>query len=400
MTGILDGIKVAEMGQYVAIPSAGAMMADWGAEVIRIEPPTGEALRGLRSDQGVDVSSLNLQTEVANRNKKSLAVDLKKEAGRDILYRLVKKSDVFMSNFEVGALKRLKVDYATLSQINPRLVYAFLTGYGSMGPDKDERGFDHTAAWARSGIQHLLGASGFPPPLQPGGMMDRVTATNVVAGVLGALLYRDRTGKGQEIECSLYQSGVWAIARDIQNALAGSPMPRRDRTREANPLWNAYGAKDNRWFTLAMLQADLYWADFCRAIERPELENDPRFNNMGTRRQNCQVLIRLLDEIFASKNRKEWEQRFKDNNCIYGRVETPEEVVSDPQAVANGFFAEVEHPAGGKIKLLTMPVNFRQNPGSVRTVAPELGQHTEEILLGLDYSWEDIARLKEQGVIL
>ena len=149
-----------------------------------------------------------------------------------------------------------------------------------------------------------------------------------------------------------------------------------------------------------MLQADINWPDFCRAIERPELENDPRFNNWERRERNSEELVRILDEVLASKVMEEWEKRFKENNCIYGRVQTPVEVTTDPQALANGFFAEIHHPIGGKMKLVTSPVKFSQNPASIRTPAPEVGQHTEEILLDLGYSWDNIAQLKEQGVIL
>jgi len=400
MTGILEGLRVIDMGHVVAIPAAGATLADWGAEVIKVEPLTGEMYRGLVRSQAVDTPPVNWRIQLLNRNKKGLALDLKQKSGRDILYQLVQRADVFMSNYELSALKKLKLDYTTLSQLNPRLIYGVLTGYGSVGPDKDERGFDYAAAWARSGIMHLMAEpEGIPIP-QRGGMMDRVVASHAVAGILAALLHREKTGKGQELEFSLYHTGVWTLAEDIQAALAGFPLGRHDRTKAGNPLWNSYRARDDRWFWLAMLQSDPSWPDFCRAIERPELENDPRFNSRETRLENCEELIRILDEVLASRNREEWEKRFRENNCIYGRVETPVEVINDPQAVANDFFAEINHPVAGEMKLVATPVKFRQNPASVRTLAPEVGQHTEEILLDLGYSWDDIARLKEQGVIL
>ena len=399
MAGVLEGIRVISMGQAVAVPAAGATLGDWGAEVIKVEPLHGELTRGLRRIRGVDTRAAG-EFHLENRNKKGLAVDLKKESGRDILYKLVQKSDVFMSNYQLSALKGLKLDYITLSQLNPRLVYAVLSGYGSRGPDKDERGFDHAAAWARSGTQYLIGEPGRPPPPQLGGQMDRVTAGHVVSGILASLLYRERTGKGQELEFSLYHTGVWTLASQIQAALAGSPLPRHERLKASNPLYNTYRAKDGGWFQLVMLQSDLQWPDFCRAIERPELENDPLFKDMDARAENCEELIGILDELFATKDSREWERRLKENNCIYGRVATPEEVITDPQALANDFFAEVSHPELGEMKLVTTPVTFRQNPASIRTLAPEIGQHTEEILLDLGYNWDDIAQLKKQGVIL
>ncbi|MFC2022245.1 CaiB/BaiF CoA transferase family protein [Chloroflexota bacterium] len=406
MTGILEGIRVVDMGHFVAIPAAGAMLADWGAEVIKVEPLSGEVVRGIKKIHRVptmlqfDSSEVSWAFEFLNRNKKGLAVDIKKESGRDALYKLIESADVFMSNYELGSLKRLKLDYVTLSQLNPRLIYSIITGYGTVGPDKDERGFDYSAAWARSGIQYLIGEPGSPPPMARPGLIDRVASANIVAGILAALLHREKTGSGQELEVSLYHTGVWTLATDIQAALVGLPLPQNERAKVGNPLLNSYRTKDNRWLQLVMIQSDVHWPDFCRAIERPELENDPRFNTMETREQHCEELISIVEEVLASKNREEWEKRFRENNCIYGRIETPLEVANDPQAIANGFFAEINHPVAGQMKLVTTPVKFRQNPASLRTPAPEVGQHTEEILLDLGYSWDDLAQVKEQGAIL
>lgn len=230
--------------------------------------------------------------------------------------------------------------------------------------------------------------------------MDRTAATALVAGILAALLHKEKTGKGQELECSLYHTGVWTLAPDILHALVGQPLPKDYRTNAANPLANTYRTSDERWFQLAMLQSDMQWPGFCQAIGRPELENDLRFNSMQTREDNCQELIRILDEIFAAGTLEEWESLFRKNNCIYGAIRTPAEVTTDPQALANGFFASVNHPAAGQLKLVTTPVKFHQNPAELKTPAPELGQHTEEILLDLGYNWDDITRLKDDGVIL
>jgi crotonobetainyl-CoA:carnitine CoA-transferase CaiB-like acyl-CoA transferase len=400
MTGVLDGVKVLDMGHVVAVPAAGATLADWGADVIKIEPLTGEMARGLvgRLIQRTG-SEFNWYVHLLNRNKRGLALDLKSDSGRSILYRLVERADVFMSNYELNTLIKLKADYDTLSQINPRLIYALLTGYGTAGPDKDERGFDYAAAWARSGAQYMIGEPGIIPPPQRGGMMDRVVGAHIVGGVSAALFYRERTGKGQKLEFSLYHAGVWTLAEDIQPALMGTPVPKHEHAKASNPLWNNYRTKDDRWFWLAMLQSDPSWPDFCRAIGRTDLENDSRFNTMDARAEHCEELIRIIDEILSSKTMEQWERIFRKNNIIYGRVATPLEVTTDPQALANGFFADLHHPAAD-VKVVTTPVKFCQNPATVRAPAPEVGQHTEEILLELGYTWEDIAQLKEQGVIL
>jgi crotonobetainyl-CoA:carnitine CoA-transferase CaiB-like acyl-CoA transferase len=401
MTGILEGIKVVSMGQIVAIPAASSTLADWGAEVIKLEPLTGEMHRGTRRVQGVETGTqINWVIQVLNRNSRGLAIDVKKEPGRDIVYKLVQKADIFMSNYERGAVKRLKLDYATLSQLNPRLIYAFVSGYGAVGPDKDERGYDFTAGWARSGMMHLIGEPGSPPAPQRVGMIDSVAGAHIVGAVCAALLNREKTGVGQEIEISLYHAAVWSLCVDIQQTLAGLEPVKHNRTKAQNPVWNSYRTKDDRWFWLAMLQPDPAWPGFCRAADRLELEHDPRFNSIEARRENCQELIHIIDEILASRTMEEWETRFRENNCIYGKVQTPREVVTDPQALANDFFAEVEYPGAGKIKLVTTPIKFSRNPASLRTPAPELGQHNEEILLELGYGWDDIALLKEQGVIL
>ncbi|MEE9515606.1 MAG: CoA transferase [Candidatus Adiutricales bacterium] len=401
MTGILEGLKVIDMGHFVAVPSAGAMLADWGADVLKIEPIDGDAQRSfinlLLKFTGATV---NWRFEIHNRNKKSMALNLKTEAGRDILYKLVKNADVFMTNYEQTAIKKLKMDYPVLSRINPGLIYAFITGYGTVGPDKDERGFDFAAAWARTGIQYLMTEPGSSPPNQRGGMMDRTVGTQMVAGICAALYNREKTGNGQELELSLYHSGVWTLAADLQVALGGVPLNQNDRKSVINPLWNNYQTRDGRWLQLAMLQSDLSWPGFCRALERPELENDPRFKSLEDRGENCAALIGILDEVFAIKDRAEWEDRLKKYDCIFGRIESPEEVINDPQAQANGFFSDVEHPEAGKVKYVTTPVKFSQNPAAIKTASPELGQHTEEILLELGYGWDDIVELKDQGAII
>ncbi|MEE8412998.1 MAG: CoA transferase [Dehalococcoidales bacterium] len=400
MAGMLEGIKVLSMGVVIAGPAASAILADWGADVIKVEPLTGEMFRGTSRAQGVATGPISSLIQVFNRGTRGLAIDLAKEPGRDAFYRLVKEADVFISNYEPAAVRKLKLDYASLSQVNPRLIHAVISGYGSEGPDRDEPGFDFTAGWARSGLMHLITEPGCPPATQRAGTIDTAAGTHLVAGILAALLNRDKTGEGQELEVSLYHTGVWALASDVQATLFGrEPIP-NDRTKARNPIWNSYYTKDGRWIWLGMLQPQNYWPAFCLAIKMPELENDPRFDTQDTRGENRAELIRVIDEVIASKTLEEWEKIFRENKVLYGRSQTPVEVTTDPQALANGFFTEVIHPEAGEIKILATPVKFHQKPALVKTTAPEIGQHTEEILLEAGYNWDDISRLKEQGVIL
>ncbi len=407
MAGILESLKVLEMGHVVAAPAASVMLADWGAEVIKLEPLTGDMARGIgtaitpeEKARAQEQGNVGYYFQFLNRGKRGVALNLKEEAGKAILSKLVCWADIFMSNYEMNTLYKLGADYDALSEINPRIIYAILTGYGTVGPDKDERGFDYAAAWARSGLMYMIGEPGSIPPPQRGGMMDRVVGSHMVSGVLAALYHRDRTGQGQKVEFSLYHSGVWTGAEDINPALMGREPVKHNRTTARNPLWNNYRTKDDRWFWAAMLQPDLSWGNFCRALGHPEWENDSKYNSIEQRFWNREELIRFIDDILMTRTMAEWEVIFRQNSIIYGRVASPQEVVTDPQALANNFFVDLHHPVAPNLKVVMTPVKFVQNPAEVRAPAPEIGQHTEEILLEMGYTWEDIAQLKAQNVIL
>lgn len=404
MPGALEGTKVVGFTQVVAMPGCCAILADWGAEVVKVEPLWGEWQRGFASFLGTplikkfDKGQVQFHFEILNRNKKSLAVDLRQERGREIVYKLIDKADVFVANYSLDVLEKFGLDFTGLSQRNPRLVYGVLTGYGTEGPLKGERGYDYAAAWARGGMMHLIGEPGSAPPPQRPGMMDMVTAVHMAGAICAALIYRNKTGKGQKLELSLYQTAVWTIGLDIQSALFGMPAPKADRLRAPNPLYNTYRSKDGRWFQLAMPSED-FWPPLCRAIERPDLENDLRYNTVENRAQNCQGLIRIVEQVIATETMAEWERRFREHDLIYGLSLSPMEITTDPQALANDFFTEIQHPIAGKVKLVNTTVKFSETPATIRSVAPQVGQHTEEVLLDLGYTWDDMARLKDQGVI-
>ena len=405
MPGVLEDLRVIQMGHVVAIPCAGAMLADWGADVIKLEPLTGEIARasgksyGISREKDLNGHVVNWVFELHNRGQRGIALDLKARQGLDIFHNLLKESDIFISNYEVSALKSLSLDYGSLSRVNPKIIYGVVTGYGLEGPDKNERGYDVTAAWARSGGQYQAADPNAPPPPQRFGVMDKTTSAHLVAGLLAAVIHRGKTGKGQEIDISLYHTAVWSLSTDIQAALVGLPFPRHDHARAQNPLANNYRSKDGIWFLLFNPRVEIAWEDLCAGLGRPDLIKDPRFNSEETRLKNVEALIKELDAVFASKDFAEWEKWFRENNIIYGKVQTPTDVVDDPQARANDFFVAVPYANGAEMKMVNTPLNFHQNPASIKGPAPELGQHTEEVLLDLGYDWDDITRFKDEGVI-
>ena len=404
MPGALQGIKVVDFTQVAAMPACCAILADWGADVVKVEPPWGEWIRGLERELGMplikktDKGEVHFYFELYNRNKKSIALNLTHERGREIIYKLIDNADVFIASYEVNVLNRFGLDFASLNQRNPRLIHGVLTGYGTEGPLKGERGYDVTAAWARGGMLDMIGEPGSVPPQERPALLDMVAAVHMAAGVGAALFNREKTGRGQELKLSLYHTAVWTMAMDTQGALFGMPLPKQDRLRTQQVLWNTYCSKDGRWFQMCMSTPD-FWAPFCTAIERPDLENDPRYNTPENRAQNCEELIQILSQVMATKTRAEWEKRFTEYKLIYTFALFPAEVITDPRALANDFFTEIEHPVIGKERLVNSTIKFSETPASIRKVAPQVGQHTEEVLLDLGYTWDDISELKDQSVI-
>jgi crotonobetainyl-CoA:carnitine CoA-transferase CaiB-like acyl-CoA transferase len=402
MPGALHGIRVLELGHWVAVPCACAILSDWGAEVIKIEDPgVGDSLRGIKSTEGIPQSNhITPVFEVLNRGKRGLGVNLRTEQGKDIVYRLVERCDVFVSNFQSRVLERLKMDYETLSRRNPKLVYAALTGYGEGGEDRDKPGYDYTAFWARGGLMSKLGAPASPPPSHRPGIGDSITSMCVTSGILAALLARERTGKGQKVSFSLYQTAVWVLNQDIQVALyRREEIPNIDRRKAKNPIWNSYQTSDGRWMQLAMMQSERFWPDFCKAIGRPELQDDSRFNTDDRRQENNELLISIISGIFAGKTLREWIDILDSHGLVSSMAQTVLEITDDPQAAANDFFVKLDHPNAGEIRLVASPVKFSETGASVKGPAPEVGQHSEEILLEAGYTWEDITRLKDEGAI-
>ncbi len=402
MSGPLEGIKVVELGFWVAGPATGGILADWGADVVKIEPPKGgDPMRGIFvSAVGIDLP-FNPPFELDNRGKRSIALDLKNEVGREIARELCDEADVFVSNLRPGALERMGLDYATLAARNEKLVYCSVTGYGVEGPDRDRAAYDIGAFWARAGVAGMLTLPDGTPPMQRGGMGDHTTAVSASSAVCAALVARGRTGKGQHVATSLLRTGMYVVGWDVATKLrfgADVPPP-SPREAAPNPISNAYRAACGKWFWLICLEADRHWPDVCRAIDRPDLLQDERTTNIVARRANGPWLVGLLDEAFGAKTRDEWNAIFERENVWWAPVQTANDVANDPQVRASGGVVPFDAAVGGEPEQLATPVDFLGTPMEPGRLAPEVGQNTEELLLELGYDWEKIGSLKEAGVI-
>jgi len=394
------GIKVLEMGQFIFIPYCGVHLADFGADVIKVEDPAGGDTMRAAGAAHLPVVDFNYTFENNNRNKKSLAVDSNTEEGQAILHKLVAGMDVFTTNYRAKALKKMRMDYETLHKINPRLIYAWGTGWGINGPNKDEGAFDYSA-WAASGLMSTMGEDGSPKVQCEPGFGDHISAMTMSFAIASALFHREKTGEGQLVSVSLWGSLLDMGGLSLHAAIAtGKEVPRKTRFVTSNPLCNDYETKDGLWFQIASKQSDRNWPDVCKALGKPEWEKDPRFNSHAKRQQNCKELILLLDAAFATRTMAEWKQILKGYNVHWSPVRTYLEISSDPQAFANGYIVETEHRTQGRINVTGEPVHMSKTPPKIISGTPELGEHTEEILLDLGFGWEDIANFKEKKAIL
>jgi len=399
----LDGIRVVDWTIWQQGPVCSVMLGDLGADVIKVEERVGgDPGRGVLRAQGIDLSDRpDFYFEANNRNKRSLAIDLKTPDGVEVVRRLADRADVFVQNFRWGVAARLGLGARTLCGRNPRLVYASATGYGPEGPERAAPSFDYLGL-ARSGIMLAAGEPDHPPLAIAGGIADQMGAVMLAYGVLAALLAREKTGRGQEVDASHLGSMAWLQGLGLSARLMlGRSLPRMSRRYATNPLWNHYRCADGEWLALSMLQADRYWAPLCEALEIPEAAADPRFATMLDRMGSCGDCVALLDDTFARRPRAEWLERLaRGGDFIACAVNSVDQLPDDPQIRANDYVTTFEHPAFGPTEVVGLPVRLGDTPGALRLPAPEFGQHTEQILTDeLGYSWDDIARLREAEVI-
>ncbi len=397
----LEGIRILDWTMAQQGPVATMMLADMGAEVIKIEPPVrGDRGRGMKKIRGEEAEArgVNAYFEAHNRNKKSVTVDLTNGKGKEIIYRLAAKSDVFVHNFRVGSAERMGIGFEDLKKINPRIIYAHASGFGPEGPDR-ERGAIDPIAQARSGLISVMGEPDGPPIMVPAGMADQVGAMILAYGIMVALMARERLGIAQRVDTSLLGGQMFLQGLLLLKYTLCGQEPGRVSRYDIGPTYNSYRTKDGRWITVGLMQQK-YWPKLCKALEVEGLEEDPRFSALDARNTNSKELIAVLDKIFATRTTKDWLERLERNGVTHGLVQNYSEAVSDPQVVENGYMANFNHPIAGPVQIVGIPVRLSETPGQLRQAAPQLGQHTEEVLLEIGgYSWDEIGRFREEGVI-
>ena len=397
---MLEGIKVIEMATYIAAPGAGGILADWGAEVIKVEPLSGCPMRYTMSNVGAGHLKGSPIFDLDNRGKKGLAIDTSKPEGVEVVKRLVKDADIFITNVRPGGLERAGLDYESLKKVNPRLVYASVTGYGLEGPDRDRPGFDIAAFYARSGVGWLQTVKGKEPVLLRTGIGDHTTSMATVGGILAALVERQTTGTGRLVEASLLRAGIYAAGSDTAVQLRyGKLGSTKSRHEALMPINNFFQTKD-AWIVIVPRQSSVDWTAICRAIGKPELEADPRFDNPKTRRENARELVDILDAAFAGHDVGYWSAKLDAEDIIWAPLMSPADVFADPQAQAAGAYVEVpEEDGSGTYLSPASPIRFPGYDDTPRCASPALGQHTIEMLKETGFTDAEIENLRAAGAI-
>jgi crotonobetainyl-CoA:carnitine CoA-transferase CaiB-like acyl-CoA transferase len=407
MPNVMEGVRVLEVAAWTFVPAAGAVLADWGADVIKVEHPVGgDPQRGLISSGLIPggPSAVNYIIEQPNRGKRSIGIDMSTDEGREVLYKLAETADVFLTSFLPAARQKLKIDVEHIRAVNPRIVYVRGSGQGPQGPDAEKGGLDGASYWARGGIANAL----TPPQLEwpvsprpafgdlPGGM-------TIAGGIAAALFARERTGEAPVVDVSLLGFAMWTLSPDIvaTKLFGKDPLAqmRGSREKNPNPLVGQYKTADGRFLLLMMLQPDRFWADVCQRIGRADLADDPRFNNGLSRYENREECVRIFDEAIGSRTLDEWREAFADLKGVWAPVQTALEVYDDPQVEPNGYVVDVHREDGVDFPLVASPVQFDEQKFEFGA-APEHGQHTEELLLELGYDWDAIIAAKDKGAVL
>ena len=398
MSKPLEGVRILEVAGWTFVPSAGAVLADLGADVIKVEPPTGDPQRGLKNMLNLADDGPNPFNEIPNRGKRSITLDLANPAARAVLLRIAAVSDVFLTSTLPANRAKLGIDVDDIRAVNPSIIYAKGSGWGGQGPMVDVGGFDAAAAWASSGMGFKM-TTPDGPLAQPPAFYD-LQGGNTIAGAIGiALFKRERTGEGSVIDVSLMNVGLWTMAPDIVSAPYGAGVMKVDRSAPGNPLANWYRTGDDRWIMLVCLQADRYWAELCGVLDRPDLVADERYANAGVRYEHRRECVAELDATFAARPLAEWVERFGSFTGVWAPFLDLEEIRTHPQTGPNGFLPDVTGLDGNVFKLVAPPVQFDGEHTVPAGPAPELGQHTELVLLDAGLDWDEITAARDSGAL-
>lgn len=397
MAGPLEGIKVVEAGLWLAGPACAAILADWGADVTKIEPVAGDPFRGFAWNWD---GRMNPPFELDNRGKRSVAVDLATDEGREIALGLLAAADVFVTNYRPGGLARLGLDWPTLHAHNPRLVYASITGYGLRSPDADRAAYDMGAFWSRAGVAASLTLPGEAPPYQRGGMGDHMTGLAAAGGICAALVRRGTTGAGELVETSLLRSGMYLLGTDVNiNARTGAPTVPASVRAAVNPLLTGYACADGTWVWLLCLEGDRHWPNVAVALDLLDVLDDPRFVDMAGRRDNSTEVTATIQAAFLRRTRAEWAPILDDAGVWWAPVQHTHDLLDDPVAEAAGGFIDVPLADGTTARMVASPVDFDGKPSIPGRATPELGADTDAVLAELGHDPATIDRLRQAGVI-
>lgn len=398
----LEGIRVVEYAIWHAGPGAGAILGDMGADVIKIESFKGDPERMARGLGAVRFDDEKTEDwsflfELSNRNKKGICLDIKKEKGREVFHRLIESADVFLTNLRNSTKPKIGIDYTTLSGINPKIIHASVSGFGLKGPMSDIGAFDPMGQ-AVSGMMFLTDTD--EPILLQTVVLDQMTSIAASYAVLSALLVRERQGIGQEVHVSLYSAALWLMHANllVTGLMKSNPVKAWDRLVNP-PMRNCYRCKDGNWIMGTHNPEEKYWPKFCELIQQTHLLEDSRYADEGERAKNGAELIPIIDKVFLTRTRDEWMVMFRENGLMFAPVQKMKEVLTDPQAAANNYVIDFDHPIFGKVKMPGFPVTYSANRVGTETLAPDLGEHTESVLRGIGYGKTEIESLEKEGVI-